>query len=96
MSPRVRLSITELTSLSPIELGTCVLEVEEEAGIARERAIAWLTVRDLKELIPNIERILSDPPPEDGFAALINKPNKLLVLASWPWAPSANIRDLLP
>lgn len=96
MNPAVRLSITQLSDLSnrhaPREV---VLDLEGEEWHVRETARSWAAVRGYDSLVGSIERILTPPPPQPGFAAVINKPNRLLVLVRWPWAPPVGVDELL-
>lgn len=84
----VRLSVTQLDSQQWGRPGTVLLDVLEDDETVTERAIAWATVRGYDRLIPALTRTLDGPPPESGFAAVINRPHALLVLATWPWCPT--------
>jgi hypothetical protein len=49
-------------------------------------------VRGYDRLSTAIEELLGGEPPESGFAAVINKPHSLLLLATWPWRPNRQRR----
>lgn len=77
--------------------GTCRVDLDEpNAAAARERATAWAEVRGYDNAVPAIHRLLTGEPPDSGYAALINKPHQLLIMAVWPWAPENASKPTLP
>lgn len=83
----VRLSVTKLDLEELGQPGELLLDLEETTETAAERAIAWAQVRGYDRLVPVLERTLSGPAPESGFAVVLNKPHELLIFATWPWCP---------
>lgn len=88
----VRLSISQVRLEALHEPGTVLLDVEDNHEHVRATAIAWAQVRGYQALAGTIDRALGGPPPVSGYAAVINKPHALLVLATWPWAPARQDR----
>lgn len=84
----VRLTISPVV-LSPLGPGgPPVLDVNEIQPVAIERAVAWAKVRGYDKLVGTITAVFDAEPPESGFTTIINKPHQLIVIATWPWAPS--------
>lgn len=80
----VRLTI-ERIDLDDITRPTEVLlDVTETDETGLDRAVAWVTVRGYTRLVPSLQRLLGQPSKE-GWAALINRPEALAILATWPW-----------
>ena len=89
----MRLSVTRIDLKDPGTPGQLLLELDEESSAAAvTRATAWAQVRGYDRLSTAIEELLGGEPPESGFAAVINKPHSLLLLATWPWRPNRQRR----
>lgn len=82
----VRLSVTRIDLTDPRTPGALLLDVEETADVAQERARAWALVRGFDRLTSAIEEVFAGPAPESGYTFIINKPHSLLLLVTWPWA----------
>lgn len=87
----VRISVMQIDfTPRPLRQGNLLLDVEEpDATGAVERVNAWPQARGYARLQRAIEEVLGTTP-ESGFAAIINKPHSLMVLATWPWAPAGH------
>lgn len=85
----VRVLITQIDlTQGALRRGELLLDVEEaDAAAAAERVSAWAQARGYTKLRRAVEELLGTAP-ESGFAAVINKPHSLMVLATWPWAPT--------
>lgn len=83
----IRLSITRIDIKDFTKPGELLLDLEENAAVAVQRARAWAQVRGYDSLVPTMERTLGGEPPQSGFSITINKPYNLLIVATWPWAP---------
>ncbi|QAY64995.1 hypothetical protein ET495_17390 (plasmid) [Xylanimonas allomyrinae] len=68
--------------------GVLLLDVEEAADVAQERARSWALVRGYDRLTQAIDSAFEGPAPDSGFLVIINKPHSLLLRVTWPWAPS--------
>lgn len=85
---QVRLSVTQVNVADPTAPGTLLLDITEQSKAVADRAIAWAQVQGYDQLVPSLQRVLDGAPPTSGFAAVVNKPYQLLVLATWPWCPT--------
>ncbi len=85
---QVRLSVTQVNMADLTAPGTLLLDLTEQSGAVADRAIAWAQVQGYDQLVPSLQRVLGGAPPASGFAAVVNKPYQLLVLATWPWCPT--------
>lgn len=99
----VRFSVSQLdaTLLREVQRGrprptTVLVDVLDDDTHLAASAIAWAGARGYHQLIPALERMLGGPPPEIGFAAIINKSHALLVFARWQWCPAPHIFDREP
>lgn len=81
----VQLIIAEL--LEPPIFGRLprLLDIADEPWIVEQTALAWAEVRGLEVLASAIDRTVP-PPPDTGFAAVINKRHRLIVYSRWHWA----------
>jgi hypothetical protein len=94
----VRLSITRIDLDALWAPGEVLLDVEETSELAAERARSWAQVRGFDRLVTSIDRVPGGFGPAAGWAVIINKPNSLMLLATWPWCPVevADDRRFLP
>jgi len=84
MNDTVRLTIERIDVTNIALPGDVLLDITETTETVLERAVAWITVRGHRGLLPSLQRTLSSPN-EDGWCAVVNKPNSLAFLATWPW-----------
>lgn len=86
----VRLIITQLDTSQATPAPRIIRKVETTstglvdaaAACARELVVS----EHLGRLLGSIERTFSTTP-ESGYAAIINRPSELMLVALWPWAP---------
>lgn len=93
MTDLVRLTIEKIDTTNiaagPTEV---LLDLTETDETVLSRATAWASVQGYTRLIPSLELVFNQPH-TDGWAAILNKPHSLAILATWPWCQGPH--DLL-
>lgn len=89
----VQLIIAELLQPPILEPLPRLLDITDEPWLVKQIALAWVAVRDLNTLGPAIDRTVP-PPPDTGYAAVINDRHRLIVYTRWHWAGTNVMPDL--
>jgi len=93
----VRLIIARLDTAQPALVPQIIRKVETTStGLVNAAAACareFVVSEHLDPLLGAIERTFSTTP-DSGYAAIINRPSGLMLVALWPWAPVTSLSNL--